>query len=177
MATPSKAAHAAPAKVETDVFAKLPKAVQEAVATVTSPQNKREAEGTHLNPRMGRLLRAFRAMNGNVAQTKVAQGRIGDKNLGVTTTHCQIATLEQGGCKKGADTYTVKLLATALGVSEEVIAAINEADLRERHARGDKLAGKVLGIEEPKPEKATPAKEASPAPVKDKAPAPVDITK
>lgn len=127
-----------------DVFEALPEEVRAQVAVVPTPQNAREAAGSHLNPRMGRLLRAFRAMNGNISQVKLAKG---EKTPGLTTTHCQIATLEQGGCKKGADTYTVKLLAAAIGVDEAVIASINEADLRDRYEAGDKLAGKILGVE------------------------------
>jgi hypothetical protein len=141
-------AKSATAKVETpaDPFVALPEAVQAAVAVVPTPQNAREAAGTHLNPRMGRLLRAFRGMNGNISQVKLAKGELTGSD--VTTTHCQIATLEQGGCKKGADPYTVKLLAKALNVDETVITAINEADLRDRHEAGDKLAGKILGVAE-----------------------------
>lgn len=151
-----------PAK-HADPFEALPEEIRTAIAVVPSPQNSREAAGTHLNPRMGRLLRAYRAVNGNISQVKVAKG---EKTPGLTTTHCQIATLEQGGCKKGADTYTVKLLATALGVDETVVSAVNEADLRERYERGDKLAGKMLGVEEPEGESETaPAEgETEPAP-------------
>lgn len=150
------------AKAEsTDVFAALPEEIRSAVATVPTPQNAREAAGSHLNPLMGRLSRAFRSVNGNVSQVKVAKGEL---TPGVTTTHCQIATLEQGGCKKGADSYTVKLFATALGVDESVIAAINEADLRARYESGDKLAGKILGIE-PEGDEAPAEAEATPEPV------------
>lgn len=140
----SKAKQVEAPAVPTDPFAPLSDEVQAAIAVVPSPQNSKEAAGDHLNPRMGRLLRAFRAMNGNISQVKLAKGELTGPD--VTTTHCQIATLEQGGCKKGADPYTVKLLAAALKVDETVITAINEADLRDRAEAGDKLAQKILGV-------------------------------
>lgn len=139
---------------KTNPFDALPEQVRTALALVPTPQNKREAEGRHLNPRMGRLLRAFRAANGNIAQTKVAGNPstgaafVSDGTTPLFTTHCQIATLEQGGCKKGADESTIKLLSVALAVSEDVIRSLNEADLKERADSGDKRAQKVLGIEE-----------------------------
>lgn len=147
----------------TDPFAALPEQLRTAISMVPTPQNKREEEGRHLNPRMGRLLRAFRAANGGVAQTKVAGNPatgaafVSDGDTPLFTTHCQIATLEQGGCKKGADESTIKLLAVALGVSEDVIRSLNEADLKERAEAGDSRAKKVLGIEEPAEPEATEA--------------------
>lgn len=152
---------AAPRELD-PIFNELPDNVKQAIALLPEKLNKNEERGVHLSPRMGRLMRAFRAVNGGKSQKEIAEKLFAD--AGRMTTHCQVATLEQGGCKKGADSYTVKLFATALGVDESVIAAINEADLRARYESGDKLAGKILGIE-PEGDEAPAEAEATPEPV------------
>jgi transcriptional regulator with XRE-family HTH domain len=159
------------------VFSPLPDPIKTQLSTLPEHLNNRDAQGNHLSPRMGRLVRAFRAANGGLSQKALAEQTF--KDAGFMTTHCQIATLEQGGCKKGANPDTIKLLAHALKVKPEVISAINEADLKARADKGDEQAKKVLGIEDPKAddekagEKASTEKTPTPTPT----PAPSAVKK
>jgi hypothetical protein len=139
-------------KVELNaVFAPLPDNIKLQISTLPPKLNPKDERGQHLSPLMGRLIRAIRAANGGVSQKELAEHKFEPEFL---TTHCQIATLEQGGCKKGATTGTIKLLAHAVSVEPTVIEAINKADLEARVAAGDEVAKKVLGIKDPEPEPA-----------------------
>lgn len=132
---------AAPRELD-PIFNELPDNVKQAIALLPEKLNKNEERGVHLSPRMGRLMRAFRAVNGGKSQKEIAEKLFAD--AGRMTTHCQVATLEQGGCKKGANVDTIKLLAHGLQVEESVVEAINRADLEARAAAGDELAKKIL---------------------------------
>lgn len=134
------------------IFQPLPENIRTMLDTLPTPFNDREKRSEHLAPRMGRVIKAIRQVNGNISQKTLAEKQY-EKEKGIDgkpfrTTHCQIATLEQGGCKKGANEQTVALLAHALKVEPKVVEAINRADLEERAERGDDQAKKILGIVE-----------------------------
>jgi hypothetical protein len=144
------------------VFEPLPDNIKAQIATLPPELNDRERRGQHLSPLMGRLSRATRASLSGISQKALAeQVYAKPADGGLMTTHCQIATLEQGGCKRGASIQTIKLLAHAVSVDPAVIEAINKADLQVRADRGDEVAKKALGIVEPEP---TPEPTPTPTP-------------
>jgi hypothetical protein len=158
------------------VFEKLPENIKVQISTLPPYLNAKEERGQHLSPLMGRVVKATRQANGNISQKALAEQQYAKE--GWMTTHCQIATLEQGGCKRGAAVQTIKLLSFALKVPEDVIADINNADLEARAAKNDEVAKKILGIT-PEPEPA-PEPEAKPEPTAGKEvakPTPGDVAK
>jgi transcriptional regulator with XRE-family HTH domain len=86
----------------------------------------------HENPHLGRFVKGFRLAN-NLSQVKLARGEdIEGVGEDVSTTHAQIAMLEQGNCKGGAKPNTVALLSQAAGVPAELIQSLNQADIADR---------------------------------------------
>lgn len=153
-------------------FADVPEDIVNAAAGIVLKDD-------HLNPHLGLLVKAFRRVNTGVSQVKLAKGIVGDRELGVTTTHAQIAMLEQGNSVNGAQPVTLELLSLASGISQEALAEMNSLDIANRAPAPATDGGEGDGSEPEATPKAksttkrhsstkpaeTPATENTPAPV------------